>query len=79
MNRLGEDVLNEMFFMKHNLEFRSCIEQLINLRIKSAFSRFTYKELKGMVYVNEGVVYPSLNYNNIDCSCYKILNLIKKK
>lgn len=79
MNKLGEDILNEIFFMKHNLEFRKCIEQLINLRIKSAFSRFTYKELRGMVYISEGVVYQSLNYNNIDCSCYKILKLIKKK
>ena len=62
--------------MKHNLEYRYVIEQLINLRIRSAFTRFTYKEVKGMIYVYEGVIQPSLNYNNIDCSCYKILELV---
>ena len=76
MNRLNEELTDIIYKMKHNLEYRNVIEELINFRIKSAYTRFTYKEVKGMIYIYEGVVYPSLNYNNIDCSCYKILELI---
>ena len=78
MDRLTEELSNHIFNMKHNLEYRNVIEELINLRIriKSADSRFTYYEVKGMIYIHEGVIYPSLNYNNMNCSCYKILELI---
>ena len=76
MNRLSEELTDIIYKMKHNLDYRCVIVELINLRVKSSFSRFTYKEIKGMIYVYEGVVYPSLNYNNIDCSCYKILELV---
>ena len=78
MSKFGEDILNEIFYMKHNLEFRKCVEELIGLRIQT-FINLTYNEVKGMIYIHENMKRFSLNYNNIDCSCYQILKLIKNK
>ena len=78
MNNLSEDILNEIFYLKHNLEYRRCVEELIGLRIKT-FINLTYEEVKGMIYIHENMKRFSLNYHKIDCSCYQILKLIKKK
>ena len=78
MNRLGEDILNEIFYLKHNIEFRAVVEQLIGLRIKT-FINLTYKEVMGMVYIHENMKRFSLNYHRIDSNSKQILNLIKKK
>ena len=78
MSLLSEDILNEIFYLKHNIEYRKCIEELIDLRIKT-FINLTYTEIKGMIYVHKNMKVFSLNYHNIDCSCYQILKLIKKK
>ena len=78
MDKLSEDILNEIFYLKHNLEYRKCVEELIGLRIKT-FINLTYEEVRGMIYIHENMKRFSLNYNKIDCSCYQILKLIKKK
>ena len=78
MSLLSEDILNEIFYLKHNIEFRAVVEQLIDLRIKT-FINLTYTEIKGMIYLHKNMKVFSLNYHNIDCSCYQILKLIKNK
>ena len=35
MNKLSEDILNEICYLKHNIEYRKCVEELIGLRIKT--------------------------------------------
>ena len=77
MSLFSEEILNEIFYLKHNMEFRKRIEELIGLRIKT-FINLTYTEVKGMIYIHKNTKHFSLNYNNIDCSCYQILKLIKK-
>lgn len=78
MERCGEYILNEICYMKHNIEFRKCVEELIGLRINT-FINLSYNEVKGMIYIDENKKRFSLNYHRIDCSCYQISNLIKKK
>ena len=78
MNNLSEDILNEIFYLKHNLEYRKCVEELIGLRIKT-FINLTYEEVKGMIYIHENMKRFSLNYHRIDSNSKQILNLIKKK
>ena len=78
MDKLSEDLLHEIFYMKHNIEFRKCVEELICLRIKT-FINLTYKEVMGMIYIHENMKRFSLNYHRIDSNSKQILKLIKKK
>ena len=78
MNKLSEDILNYIFYLKHNLEYRKCVEELIGLRIKT-FINLTYKEVMGMIYIHENMKRFSLNYHRIDSNSKQILNFLKNK
>ena len=68
---------NDIFFMKHNLEYRRCVEQLIGLRIKT-FINLTYREVMGMIYIHEHMRMFSLSYHMIDSNSKQILKSIKR-
>jgi hypothetical protein len=76
MNILNDDVLNKIYFMKHNLEFRECINELLNAKLHTKFGLNYLQSLKMFYFNHNKVKTLCVNVHNIDCTYKELLLFI---
>ena len=77
MNRLPEDVLDQIFRYRHEMDYAKVMEDLIQHKINCRFN-VTIDMLTCIFYVNEdGVRIYSVDVSAIDVFAFEILNRIR--
>ena len=77
MNRLPEDVLDQIFKFKHQIEMSDVLKELIQHKINCRYN-ISIGMLTYMFYVNEERIrIPSIELSDIEVFSFEILNRIK--
>ena len=77
MNRLPEDVLDKISKLKHELEFKDVLKELIQHKIICRYN-ISIGMLTYMFYLNEeGIRIPSIAVSDIEVFSFEILNRIR--
>jgi hypothetical protein len=75
---IPEEIQQQIYFYKHNLEYVYCMDELIQIAVYSTFN-FTALELTTMYYMNQfGEKVKCLNIKNLHANPHNILNAIRK-
>ena len=74
---IPEDVLNTIYYYKHNLEYAEVMKELKERRVQCRFN-ITLDMAEKMMYMNhEGVLVKCISIDKIDVVAKEILNIIK--
>ncbi len=76
MNNLPDDVIQQIYFYKHNMEYVNVMDQLLQAKINVYFN-ISLKQSRIMCYVKNNIKYLSLDVNNINVTPKQLLNTIK--
>ena len=77
MNRLPQDILDQIFKYKHELEFKDVLKELIQYKINCIYN-ISIGMLTYMFYLNEEVIrIPTISVNDIDVFSFEILIRIR--
>ena len=64
MNSLPNDVLQQIYFYKHNLEYVNVMDQLLQAKI-NVYYNFSSIQRRVMYFVKNNIKYLSLDVDNI--------------
>ena len=76
MNNLPDDVIQQIFFYKHNLEYSAVMDQLLQANINAYFN-IGLKQSLIMCYVKNNIKYLSLDVKELNVTSRQLLNTIK--
>ena len=76
MNNLPNDIIQEIYFCKHNLEYIDVMNELLQAKI-NVFYDISLKQSRIMCYVINNKKYSSTNVNDLNVSSSQLLNTIK--
>ena len=76
MNNLPDDVIQQIYLYKHNLEFVNVVDQLLQAKINVQFN-FSLKQCRIICYVKNTIKFVSLNVNDLNATPTQLLNVIK--
>ena len=76
MNNLPDDVIQQICFYKHNLEYSAVMDQLLQAKINVYFN-IGLKQSTIMCYVKNNIKYLLLNVNELNVTPTQFLNTIK--
>ena len=76
MELLPDDVTQQIYFYKHNMEYTPVMDQLLQAKINVYFN-ISLKQSKIMCYVKNKIKYLSLNVNELYVTPAQLLNTIK--
>ena len=76
MNNLPDDVIQQIYFYKHNLEYVNVMDQLLQAKINVYFN-ISLKQSRIMCYVKNNIKYLSLNVTELHVTPAQLLNTIK--
>ena len=76
MNNLPDDVMQQIYFYKHNMEYTPVMDQLLQAKINVYFN-ISLKQSRIMCYVKNYIKYLSLNVNELYVTPAQLLNTIK--
>ena len=76
MELLPDDVIQQIYFYKHNLEYVNVMDQLLQAKI-NVYLNIGLKQSKIMCYVKNNIKYLSLNVNELYVTPTQLLNTIK--
>ena len=76
MELLSDDVTQQIYLYKHNMEYVNVMDQLLQAKINVYFN-ISLKQSKIMCYVKNNIKYLSLNVNELYVTPAQLLNTIK--
>ena len=76
MNNLPDDVIQQIYFYKHNMEYVNVMDQLLQAKI-NVYYNLDLLQCRVMYFVKNNIKYLTLDVNNINVSSKQILNVIK--
>ena len=76
MNNLPNDIIQEIYFYKHNLEYIDVMNELLQAKI-NVFYDISLKQSRIMCYVISNKKYSSTNVNDLNVSSSQLLNTVK--
>ena len=76
MNNLPDDVVQQIYFYKHNLEYVNVMNELLQAKI-NVYYNLDLLQCRVMYFVKNNIKYLTLDVNNITVSSKQILNVIK--
>ena len=76
MNNLPDDVIQQIFLYKHNMEYVKVMEQLLQAKI-NVYYNFSLAQCRVTFFVKNNIKYLTLDVSNISVSSKQLLNVIK--
>ena len=76
MNNLPDDVTQQIYFYKHNMEYVNVMDQLLQAKI-NVYYNFSLIQCRVMYFVKNDIKYLTLDVNNINVTPKQLLNVIK--
>ena len=76
MNSLPDDVIQQIYFYKHNMEYVNVTDQLLQAKI-NVYYNLDLLQCRVMYFVKNNIKYLTLDVSNINVSSKQILNVIK--
>ena len=76
MNNLPDDVMQQIYFYKHNMEYVNVMNELLQAKI-NVYYNLSLLQCRVMYFVKNNIKYLTLDVNNINVSSKQILNVIK--
>jgi hypothetical protein len=76
MENLNDDILNKIYYYKHNLEMKAVLDELIQARIYTQF-KVSLAFCLISTYTYNGERHKCIDIDNISCSSYDLLTVIK--
>ena len=76
MNNLPDDVIQQIYFYKHNLEYVNVMDQLLQAKI-NVYYNFSLIQCRVMYFVKNNIKYLTLDVDNINVTPKQLLNVIK--
>jgi uncharacterized cysteine cluster protein YcgN (CxxCxxCC family) len=78
MNRLPDDILYKIYYMKHQLEYKNTMDELLSKRIRCRYD-LTLSAVRQMKYRNKsGFLVKCIELDNIDVSSFELIKIINK-
>ena len=76
MNNLPDDVIQQIYLYKHNLEYSAVMDALLQAKINVYFN-IGLKQSLIMCYVKNNIKYLSLDVKQLNVTAAQLLNVIK--
>ena len=76
MNHLPQDVIDQIFLYKHNMEYVNVMDQLLQAKI-NVYYNFSLIQARVMYFIKDHIKYLSLDVGNINVTSKQLLNVIK--
>ena len=76
MKNLPEDIIQQIYAYKHNMEFVNVMNELLQAKI-NVYYNLDLLQCRVMYFVKNNIKYLTLDVNNINVSSKQILNVIK--
>lgn len=76
MNNLPDDVIQQIYFYKHNMEYTPVMDQLLQAKI-NVYYNFSLIQCRVMYFVKNNIKYLTLDVDNINVTPKQLLNVIK--
>ena len=76
MNNLPDDVIQQIFLYKHNMEYVKVMEQLLQAKI-NVYHNFSLAQCRVTFFVKNNIKHLTLDVSNISVSSKQLLNVIK--
>ena len=76
MDKLPNDVLQEIYFHKHNMEYVNVMNELLQAKI-NVYYNFSLAQRRVMYVIKNNIKYLSLDCSNINVTSKQLLNVIK--
>ena len=76
MNNLPDDVTQQIYCYKHNMEYVNVMDQLLQAKI-NVYYNFSLIQCRVMYFVKNDIKYLTLDVNNINVTPKQLLNVIK--
>ena len=78
MNNLNlpDDVIQQIYLYKHNLEYSVVMDQLLQAKINVYFN-FSLTQCRVMYFIKNNIKYLSLDVSNLNVTAAQLLNVIK--
>ena len=76
MNKLPDDVTQQIYFYKHNMEYINVMNELLQAKI-NVYYNFSLAQCRVMYFIKNNIKYLSLDVSNINVSSKQLLNVIK--
>lgn len=73
-----DDVLDKIYYYKHNLEYRDVMDELLQTKI-NCYYNISLNQVRNMFYIRDGMRIRCVDISSIEPSIYKILKQIKSK
>ena len=76
MDSLPDDVIQQIYFYKHNMEYINVMDQLLQAKI-NVYYNFSLIQCRVMYFIKNHIKYLSLDVGNINVTSRQLLNVIK--
>ena len=76
MELLPDDVTQQIYFYKHNMEYTPVMDQLLQAKI-NVYYNFSLIQCRVMYFVKNNIKYLTLDVDNINVTPKQLLNVIK--
>ena len=76
MNKLPDDVTQQIYFYKHNMEYINVMNELLQAKI-NVYYNFSLAQCRVMCFIKNNIKYLSLDVSNISVTSKQLLNVIK--
>ena len=76
MNNLPDDVIQQIYFYKHNMEYVNVMNELLQAKI-NVYYNLDLLQCRVMYFVKNNMKYLTLDVNNMNDTSKQLLNVIK--
>ena len=76
MNNLPDDVIQQIYLYKHNMEYVNVMNELLQAKI-NVYYNFSLAQCRVMCFIRNNIKYLSLDVSNISVTSKQLLNVIK--
>ena len=76
MDKLPDDVIQQIYFYKHNMEYINVMNELLQAKI-NVYYNFSLAQCRVMYFIKNNIKYLSLDVSNVNVTSKQLLNVIK--
>ena len=76
MNNLPDDVIQQIYLYKHNLEYIPVMDQLLQAKVNVYFN-ISLTQCRVMYFIKNNIKYLSLDTSDLNVTSAQLLNVIK--
>ena len=76
MNNLPDDVIQQVYLYKHNMEYINVMNELLQAKI-NVYYNFSLAQCRVMCFIRNNIKYLSLDVSNISVTSKQLINVIK--